>query len=80
MENCDNTIPKNKKGKKLAIKKRNIKSVKAAAAEKVRTYGIYSLNLAATVNEAENDSIKGEDNAFGKNSELLPAYRRIVQT
>ena len=40
MENCDNTIPRNKKGKKLAIKKRNIKSVKAAAAEKVRTYGM----------------------------------------
>ena len=69
MENRDNPIPKKKKGKKLAIKKRKIKSVKAAAAEKGRTYGIYSLNLADTVYETENDSIQGEGNASGDDSE-----------
>ena len=38
-----------KRKKKLAIKKCNIKSEKAVAAEKGRTYGIDSLNLAYTV-------------------------------
>ena len=53
---------------KLAIKKRRIKSAKADAAGKGRTYGIDSLNLSDTVHEADNDSIHGEGNAYGHDS------------
>ena len=53
---------------KLAIKKRRIKSAKADAAEKGRTYGIDSLNISETMNEADNYSIQGEDNAYGHDS------------
>ena len=55
IQNDDIPIPRNKKGKKVAIKKRKIKSVKADSAEKGCTYGIDSLNLAETVH-ADNDS------------------------
>ena len=57
MENDYIPIPRNKKGKKVAIKKRKIKNAKSDAAEKVRTYGIDSLNIADNV-YAENDSIQ----------------------
>ena len=57
MENHGDPIPRKKKGTKLATKKRKIKSVKAAAVEKVRTYGIDSLNIADTAHP-ENDSIQ----------------------
>ena len=64
---------------KLAIKKRRIKSAKADAAEKGRTYGIDSLNLSDTVHEADNYSIQWEDNAYGHDSKWLLAHRRIGQ-
>ena len=61
MENNDIPIPRKKKEKKLAIKKRKTKSVKsAAAAEKGRTHGIDRINIVETVHEAENDSVQGE--------------------
>ena len=41
----------------MATKEHKIKSVKAAAAEKGRTYGIDSLNPAETVHEADNGLI-----------------------
>ena len=44
MENHDDPIPSKKNGGKLAIKKCNIKSVKADASEKCRTYVIDCLN------------------------------------
>ena len=69
MENNDDPIPRKKKEKKRAIKNRKIKSAKADTAEKVCTYGIDSLSLADTVNEAENDSIHEEDNDSGNNYE-----------
>ena len=59
MENHGDHIPRKKKGVKLTTKKRNIKSAKADAVEKVRTYGIDSLNLADTAH-AENDYVQGE--------------------
>ena len=49
MENDDIPIPRKTKGKKMAIKNRNIKIVKSAVAEKGRTYGIDSHNLAEIV-------------------------------
>ena len=58
MENHDIPIPRKKKGKKVAIKKRKIKSAKAAAVEKGLTYGIDSFNLADTVH-VENYSVGG---------------------
>ena len=42
----------------MANKKRKIKSVKAAAVEKRRTYGIDSLNLSDTT-YVENESVRG---------------------
>ena len=48
MENHGDSIPRNEKEKKLATKKCKIKSVKVAAVEKGRTYGINSLNPADT--------------------------------
>ena len=51
MENDEIPTPSNKKGTRVAIKKRKIKSAKEAAAEKGRTYSIYSLNLADTLHE-----------------------------
>ena len=59
MENHGDPILRKKKGKKVATKKRKIKSVKEAEVEKGHTYGIDSLNLADTAH-AENDSIRGE--------------------
>ena len=43
----------------MATKTHKIKSVKEAAVEKGRTYGIDILNLAGTAH-AENESIRGE--------------------
>ena len=51
----------------MDTKKRKIKSVKSAALEKERTYGIDSLILADT-SHAANDSILGEENANGHDS------------
>ena len=50
-------MPSKKKGTKVATKKRKIKSVKTAAVEKGRTYGIDSLNLADTTH-TDSDSLK----------------------
>ena len=44
-----------------------IESVKKAAAEKGRTYGICSLNIADNAH-AENDSVRIEENADGHDS------------
>ena len=52
----------------MAIKNCKIKSVKLAVAEKGRTYGIDSLNLAYTIH-ADNDSAWREENADGHVSE-----------
>ena len=52
----------------MAIKKRKIKSVKSAAVEKGRTYGINSLNPDDT-SRADNDSVRGEGNGNGHDSE-----------
>ena len=68
IENYDIPIPRKKKVTKGAIKKRKIKSVKADAAEKGRTYGIGILNLADTVH-AENYSVRGEENINENDSE-----------
>ena len=57
------------KSKKKATKKCKIKSVNAAAEEKVRTHGIDRLKLSYTVNESENDSVNEADDAFAHNSE-----------
>ena len=51
----------------MAAKKRKIKSAKSAAAEKGRTYGIDSLNLADTAH-AENDSVQEDENSNGHDS------------
>ena len=68
MENHDDPIHNNKKGEKLATKNFKVKSVKAAASEKGRTYGIDCLNFSETVNESENDSVHEADNASVHNS------------
>ena len=52
----------------LDTKKRKIKSDKEATLEQERTYGIESLNIADTAH-AENDSVLGEKNANGHESE-----------
>ena len=67
MENHGDPIPRKKKGVKVTTKKRNIKSAKADAVEKVRTYGIDSLNIDYTA-QAGNDSVRGEENANGNYS------------
>ena len=56
MENDDIPIPRKKKGTKVAIKRRKIKSMKLVASEKGCTYCIDNLNLSDTVH-AENDSV-----------------------
>ena len=66
VNHCD-TIPRKKKEKKVATKNCNIKSVKAAAVEKERSYGIDSLNLADTAH-ADNYSVLGELNTTGHDS------------
>ena len=68
MENCGDPIPRKKKGTKVMTKKHKIKSVKADAVEKGRTYGIDSLNLDDTT-LVYNDSILGEENSNGHDSE-----------
>ena len=61
MENDDIPIPRNKKGGKVAIKKRKIKSAKAAAAEKD------IINVADTVH-VENESAREEEDSNGHDS------------
>ena len=68
MQNDEIPIPRKKKGTQLATKKRKIKSVKPASAEKGSTYGIESLILADTVH-ADNDSVLGEENSNRHDSE-----------
>ena len=60
----------------MTTKKRKIKSAKTDAVEKGRTYGIESLNLSET-SHAENDSVRGEENANGHDSEQILALSRI---
>ena len=67
MVNNGDPISRNKRGTKVTTKKRNIKSAKADAVEKVRTYGIDSLNIDYTA-QAGNDSVRGEENANGNYS------------
>ena len=67
MQNDEIPIPRKKKGTQLATKKRKIKSVKPASAEKGSTYGIDSLNLSDTAH-AEIDSVRGEENSYGHDS------------
>ena len=66
MENHGDTTPRKKRVTKMATKKCNIKSVKPAAVEKERTYGIDSLNLADTTH-AENDSVREKRMPMGMN-------------
>ena len=68
MRNYGDPIPRNKKGTKVATKKRKIKSVKASAVEKECTYGIDSLKIADT-SHAENNSVLGEENSNDYDSE-----------
>ena len=58
-----------KRGEQIGYKRRRIKSAKTDAAEKGCTYDINILDLADTVHEAENESVQGEDNAYGHDSE-----------
>ena len=79
MENYGDPIPRNKKITKVANKQHNIKSAKAAAAEKGCTYGIDCLNLAENVHESENYSIHEADDVSVHNSKLILVKCRIVQ-
>ena len=76
MENHGDPILRNKKVTKVATKKRKIKSLKAAAAEKGRTYGIDRLNLSNTAH-AENYCVQGEENPNRHDSEWLLTHRMI---